>query len=144
MPNITNTLSTINGEANNIPVEWEQHTSPPVPFNIKNAAGEAQDVSGYTFSVGASVSTVEYVNGKLTEVSQPLMPQPTFNPPTIADSPRLGQKYLMIPVDLYLEPVDYDVTTRPAVVTDVLYTNPQGETDLIRFTIIVFRAKGSN
>ena len=141
MPNITNALKPVNSEPNNVPVEWYQHTSPPIAFNIKNDAGAAVDVSGYTFSVGACVSTVEYEDKKLKEVSEPLNPQPTFNAPTIVDSPRLGQKYLSIPTDMYLGEVAYDATTRPAVVVDVFYTSPQGETDLIRFTVIVFKAK---
>ena len=142
MPNITNTLSTVNGEANNIPVEWSQHTRLLLSLNVGGVTLE-NPVSSADFAVSSSVSTVEYEGKKLKEVSEPLNPQTAYVSPTIIDSGRPSQTYLSIPSNMYLEEVGYDTTTRPAVVADVLYTAPTGETDLIRFTIIVFRAKGS-
>lgn len=147
MPNIIDTLPVVNGDANNVPVDWSQHERLFISFNMENDDGTARDVTGYTFTVGACMITVEFGDDddpkRITSFSELLVPQPTFNPPTIADSPRLGQKYLDIPADLYLGEVQYNATTRPAVVADVLSTNPMGETELIRFTIVVYKAKGS-
>ena len=57
MPNITDTLATVNAEPIGVPVVWYQHTSPPISFNIENDAGAGQDLSGYTFEVNSCVST---------------------------------------------------------------------------------------
>ena len=75
MPNITNTLSTVNGEANNIPVEWSQHTRLLLSLNVGGVTLE-NPVSSADFAVSSSVSTVEYEGKKLKEVSEPLNPQP--------------------------------------------------------------------
>lgn len=143
MADITNNLKAVNSEPNNVPVEWYQHTRLLLSLNPMNDDGTPRVAAAADFSVASCVSNVEYERGDLREVTEPLVPQPTFVAPTLIESGRPTQVYLSIPHDMYLEDVAFSTTTRPAVVSDVLYTGPTGETDLLRFTIIVFSAKGS-
>lgn len=139
MPGILEVVGTLNAQPKNTIIIWYQHVRKFQVFNIKTG-GVAQDLSAYSFNLSSSVSTVEYRNKKLEEVSEPLSPQPAINPPRILDSPQLGQKILEIPANMYLVDVPYSETTRPAVITDIIYTKPTGEQKFFRYTILPFKA----